>query len=111
MGSFSIFHWIILLVFIVLAYMAVSSVANIFRSGNPKVCQACGTVGIPVRKTRGSLAIEIILWLLFIVPGLIYSLWRSSTRYETCPACGSTGVIPMNTPTGAALVEKNKVKP
>lgn len=111
MGSFSIFHWIILAFFVVLAYLAISSLFGLFTPGKPKICPSCGTVGVPSRKTRGSLAIEIVLWLLFIIPGLIYSLWRQSTRYESCPACGGMGMIPMDTPAGAELADKHRIKP
>ena len=39
--------------------------------------------------TRGSIWIEIILWLCLIVPGLIYSIWRLTTRRQVCSACGA----------------------
>ena len=52
--------------------------------GSPLYCVTCGTTGRPKRVTRGSLLIELVLWLCFIVPGLIYSLWRLSTRHTAC---------------------------
>jgi hypothetical protein len=43
------------------------------------ICQDCGAQGTPKSHTRGSILIELVLWLLFIIPGLLYSLWRLST--------------------------------
>ncbi|HEV2348917.1 MAG TPA: hypothetical protein VG028_03620 [Terriglobia bacterium] len=45
--------------------------------------------------TPGSFAIEIVLWLCFLFPGLIYSIWRLTARHETCPKCGEKSLIPM----------------
>ncbi len=44
-----------------------------------QVCSRCGPAGLPKTKVKGSIAIEIILWRCFTVPGLIYSLWRSTS--------------------------------
>ena len=81
-----------------------------------KICTTCGHVGPPAVCTRGSIFIEIILWLCLIVPGVIYSIWRMGSRYETCAACGNTGIIPLDSPmakklaadTGVDLVAINK---
>lgn len=72
------------------------------------ICPACGTRGEPKTITRGSLRIEILLWLLLIVPGVIYSLWRLTTRAEGCPACGQIGMIPVATPRGQQLLDGHK---
>lgn len=64
----------------------------------PRVaCNMCGHVGVPRTTTPGSAAIELVLWL-FIIPGLIYSLWRWCDRHKTCAACGSTALVPEGTP-------------
>lgn len=63
-----------------------------------RYCTTCGTEARAKPTTRGSLAIEIVLWFLLIVPGLIYSLWRLSTRRPVCPACGGTALVPPDTP-------------
>ena len=51
------------------------------------ICSTCRYKGKPVQITKGSFIIEVALWLLFILPGLLYSLWRLSSRYEACPQC------------------------
>ncbi len=74
-----------------------------------KVCRDCGTVGEPCRVTKGSIWIELILWLCFLVPGLIYSVWRLSTRYDACRACGGTGLVPLDSPVGRTLAVPSPV--
>lgn len=63
---------------------------------NKVVCTQCGYVGKSKRAIKGNDLIEIILWLFFIIPGLIYSIWRSSSRYRICPDCKSASLIPVN---------------
>jgi 5-methylcytosine-specific restriction endonuclease McrA len=70
------------------------------------VCSHCGTTGAVRTHTRGSLLIEIILWLCFIVPGVIYSLWRLTTRRRICAACGQDALVPSNSPRGRELVAR-----
>ena len=41
---------------------------------------------------RGSLSLELLLWLCLLVPGFIYSMWRWMTKYKTCSDCGSSKV-------------------
>lgn len=71
------------------------------------VCPSCGTRGSPMRSNKGNLLIEIILWLCFIVPGLIYSIWRLSNRTGACPACGGA-MIPVATPRGQQMVQHSR---
>lgn len=44
-------------------------------------------------KKKGSGWIELVLYLFYIVPGIIYSIWRRSGNSNKCPHCGSTHVI------------------
>lgn len=64
----------------------------------PMFCPTCGTVAPPRRFTRGSFGVEVLCWLLFLLPGLLYSLWRLSSRYDGCSACGAPGLIPLSSP-------------
>lgn len=65
-------------------------------------CPNCGTIDHPMTITRGSFWVEVMLWLFFLVPGLIYSVWRLSTRYDGCPACGYRDIIPPDSPRAQA---------
>ena len=69
-------------------------------------CPNCGSVAKPKRRTKGSFLIEFLLWLCFLVPGLIYSIWRLTTRAEVCGICGNPGVIPEDSPRAREALAK-----
>jgi hypothetical protein len=69
------------------------------------VCTRCGHVGPTKRHTKGSILIEIVLWLAMIVPGLIYSIWRLTTRADVCAKCGSPELVPADSPVGKRLMQ------
>jgi len=56
--------------------------------------------------TKGSLLIEIILWLCLLIPGLIYSIWRMTTKYKACPACKQATLIPADSPMGGGSLRR-----
>jgi hypothetical protein len=64
------------------------------------VCTHCGTAD----RTRlpGSGWIELVLYLFYIVPGVIYSIWRR-TGSPACAACGQRSLISAQTPVGQRL--------
>ncbi len=68
-------------------------------------CQHCGTIGRPATRVKGSFLIEVALWLCFLVPGLIYSLWRLTTKEAVCPRCGAPNMIPTDSPKARAALE------
>lgn len=72
---------------------------------NAQICERCGGVGQPVNYTPGSFLIELLLWFMFCVPGVIYSLWRLSARRRGCPRCQGV-MIPVQSPGGAALYSR-----
>lgn len=43
---------------------------------------------------KGSGWIELVLYLFYIIPGIIYSIWRRSGEPNICPLCNSVGLIP-----------------
>lgn len=69
-----------------------------------KICTRCGTASASP-EMPGSGWIELLLWM-YILPGLIYSIWRRSKKSESCPACGCKELIPMATPAGQRLVQQ-----
>ena len=44
-------------------------------------------------KKRGSSWIEVILWLCYIIPGIIYSIWRRGGNSKVCPNCNNSTLI------------------
>ena len=73
------------------------------------ICTNCYYQGKGKANTRGSFVIEIILWLFFIIPGLIYTVWRLTTKAKVCPKCGQNTLIPEDSPRGIELAKKYPV--
>lgn len=69
-----------------------------------KLCITCGHVGPSKRETRGSFIVEVFLWFIFLLPGIVYSLWRHATRYDACPECGAANMIPATSPVARKLM-------
>lgn len=61
-------------------------------------CMDCGVDQYPEIKAKGSLTIEIILWLCVIIPGLIYSIWRIKSKRPVCSSCNGENLIPYKSP-------------
>jgi hypothetical protein len=74
------------------------------------ICESCGTVGKPVTHTKGSFILEVVLWILFCAPGLIYTIWRLTTREQVCPTCKGK-MIATNTPRGQLLMQQYQQLP
>jgi hypothetical protein len=102
--------WLALLVsFAFLALLAWALWRLIFPApGRPMVCATCGHHGPTKAHTRGSLAVEIVLWLALLVPGLLYSLWRVSGRRQVCTSCGSDALIPPDSPVARRLLRPDR---
>lgn len=75
------------------------------------ICAKCGAVGGAKTYTKGTILVELFLWIFFIVPGLIYSLWRLCTRSKGCYLCGATDILPVNSPVGQKMMAAAKPEP
>jgi hypothetical protein len=72
-----------------------------------QVCTACGHVGSSKTITKGHFALEVVLWLCFLLPGIIYSVWRHTSRYEACPVCGNPKLLPKAAPMAQKFLQEN----
>lgn len=71
------------------------------------ICRNCQTVGKPRKSMPGNPAIEIALWLCFIIPGLVYSMWRRSKAKVECAKCGRDDtLLPLKSPMGQQLLSR-----
>jgi hypothetical protein len=77
-------------------------------AGKQSICTNCGYVGYPKKTTKGRFLVELGLWILFLLPGIIYSIWRLSSRYEACPKCKNASMIPLDSPIGKELYSKQQ---
>jgi hypothetical protein len=71
-----------------------------------KICPVCGYKGKTILKLKGRSSIEVFLWILFIIPGLAYSIWRHTDHTYGCPNCISDKMVPICTPIGQKLSEE-----
>ena len=69
-----------------------------------RICSTCGTSGVPKKRVGGSYAVELVLWLFWLLPGLIYTIWRLSTKEEVCQTCGANTLVPLSSPVGQELM-------
>jgi hypothetical protein len=70
------------------------------------ICQKCGTAGRPKKITKGSFFVELFLWC-FVVPGILYSVWRIATRYKACPICMAEHMVKLDSPYGQRLLKEH----
>lgn len=68
------------------------------------ICRNCGRVTEPERPLRGSTWITLILLCFYVIPGIIYMIWRRTGVQDTCAICKSTNVTPENSPEGRRMV-------
>jgi hypothetical protein len=74
------------------------------------VCTRCGTIGRPKRYTPGTFGMELLLFLFFIIPGLIYGIWRIAARKDVCAACRSDALVPIGSPAGRAMTSRTQAR-
>ena len=72
------------------------------------ICSSCGTVGTGKKMMKGHFMVEGCLWLCFLIPGLIYTMWRANSR----PAGVSSGIrvcVPHTRQTTGRLLDRHMV--
>ena len=67
-------------------------------------CRNCGHFGEPERSNRGHVLISLLLLCTFIIPGIIYIVWRRSDPHLRCERCGSIDTVAHNSPYAAQLL-------
>jgi putative nucleotidyltransferase with HDIG domain len=72
------------------------------------LCTSCAYVGKTKTIIKGNINTEIILWFFFLIPGLIYSIWRFRSRHEVCPICDQATIIPADSPKAKQFVRENR---
>ena len=58
-------------------------------------CPQCGHTGRPIRKPRGSIVLLAVLFMFYVVPGLIYAIAFNGYK-GVCAKCGKTLIARMN---------------
>src|ERR1700724_520553 len=93
--------------------VSIRAAAPVPRRTTDRYCQHCGAIGMPVTRVKGSFLLESLLWLGLLIGGLIvswwlllpavvYSVWRLTTKDTVCPSCGAPNMIPVDSPKARA---------
>jgi hypothetical protein len=104
-GNLSAWYDVALAIVALIAYNARKGYVESGRAAAPPtcVCARCQSQVTPQDAMPGSFGLEVFLWLFFIIPGVIYSSWRHSSRKRLCPVCGEQNPVPLDTPLGQQL--------
>lgn len=70
------------------------------------LCLSCGNIGKPRLRNRGSSFIEIVLWLCFLIPGMLYTFWRMFRKERLCKTCNAPNPIPMDSPVAQRFINQ-----
>ena len=63
------------------------------------LCTQCGAqTSVPLRVPPGSPWVALALAVPFVLPGLVYTVWRYTMRRTLCPTCGHAQLIPADAP-------------
>ena len=64
------------------------------------ICTQCGYEGRRKTKKKGSTSIELLLWVVFLIPGPFYSLWRIFSKEYVCPICEDKSMVSVKSALG-----------
>jgi hypothetical protein len=85
------------------------------------VCTSCGNIGQNKKAVQGTSAVEFALFffgvavaifitwmigLVVILGAIAYSIYRSTTKKNTCAKCSGTSLIPLDTPMGQKILKE-----
>lgn len=76
-----------------------------------RICTTCGFFGRPRWELAGEAWLEVLLWLVFLLPGFLYTVYRHVKKSQRCPSCGGTALVPPASPVGLDLVSRLHVVP
>jgi LSD1 subclass zinc finger protein len=62
--------------------------------GGGDVCLTCYSVVHAKRETKGPAWIGWVLLPFYLLPGILYFVWRSRSQRAVCPRCGSEALVP-----------------
>lgn len=75
-----------------------------FSKPKQMFCTRCQMIGTPKTITPGNFGVELLAWLMFAIPGLIYTIWRKASAYNGCPSCGAKELIPADSPVAKRML-------
>lgn len=68
------------------------------------ICRNCETYAYPIYgPMKGSAVITVILLFFFVLPGIIYAIWRRTGRRPVCAQCGDSSLVPWSSAVGQRI--------
>ncbi len=61
---------------------------------NAEVCLTCHSVVVAKREPAGPAWVGWVLLPFYLLPGILYFVWRSRSRRPVCPRCDGTVLVP-----------------
>jgi hypothetical protein len=74
-----------------------------------RLCATCLETIQPKIHTPGHILVELMLWVLFIIPGFIYTVWRNMAKKDVCPLCMSDQLLPLDSKRAKLLLSQNEL--
>lgn len=93
--------------FLTLRKQCAMNESNLRLPSHTRICKACGTLNTEGEGLPGSGWIELVLYVCYIVPGIIYSIWRRTKKNAACVACSSRDLVQIGTPIGKSLFKQH----
>lgn len=78
------------------------------KNGDKFLCTSCENIQIIKKIKPGSIFIELSLWFFFLVPGLIYTIWRFASKKIVCQFCPSIELIPEHCSRAQEIIKNRK---
>lgn len=72
------------------------------------ICPHCRYIGQRERFSKGNWKLEIILWMMFFIPGALYTTWRCFNEYLACPVCKNEDMTPLNSSLGQKIARERE---
>ena len=69
-----------------------SACLNNLKNDPKYYCNSCHNYSANALR-KGNTLIEVVLYLFYIVPGIVYSIWRRNSPPNVCPLCTSANLI------------------
>ena len=70
------------------------------------VCINCEHIGKPKLIKKGSLRLEIFLWVVLLIPGPFYTVWRILNKRKVCEKCESDMLTSLDSRVGQLIAQK-----
>lgn len=86
--------------------VAMKSLEKAFQK--EKLCPHCYYQGKFTKRLGGNAAVELLLYMFFILPGIVYTSHRHRSSKDICPECDQDQGLPIKSKRAIELLEQRK---